>query len=260
MSGPPAPQLDDLLERPFSFYPPIINIEHNEWLLLRGTWSEMLVRNTKSGEEIWIPRSYFREISSIDEPVMIVGLNRELEYRAGSVWPHARKVFDMPRTAAPVGPQAPEPKAPEPSGFERIGGIGASGTDVRIGRMIGVVFAGVLGVAALVYAIAVLTPKTKPTYAAKDQSYLLLTRDDDYFSVVRKLGQPNEEVWRSGAGELQYERLTFGDRGYSIILMGTDRPAARYIGTLSKDWQPLHYVEFAHGASTAPMLRGLKRF
>src|SRR6187551_210378 len=52
------PPYDQLGHRPFSFYPAIVNIEHNEWRLRKATWSEFLVLNTKTAEEIWIPRRF----------------------------------------------------------------------------------------------------------------------------------------------------------------------------------------------------------
>src|SRR6516162_8562938 len=85
MSLPPIPpQLEHLGTRPFSFYPAILHIDHNEWLFRKATWSEVLVVNCKSGEEIWIPRRFLGEVSRVEDPVLIVGLNRELEYKGGS--------------------------------------------------------------------------------------------------------------------------------------------------------------------------------
>jgi len=52
MSASPIPELDGLGGRAFSFYPPILNIENNEWELREATWSEILVHNTKSDLEI----------------------------------------------------------------------------------------------------------------------------------------------------------------------------------------------------------------
>src|SRR5579864_3828993 len=114
MSSPPIPpSLDHLATRPFSLYPPIINIERNEWLYRRATWSEILVVNCKSGEEIWIPRRFLGEVSRVDDPVLIVGLTKELEYKAGSVWPYQRRVIEMP-LAVGGGPAAPaEPERTE---------------------------------------------------------------------------------------------------------------------------------------------------
>src|SRR5258708_25542191 len=97
MAVPPAPPpLEQLGPRPFSFYPPIGNIAHNEWLYQRATWSEVLVRNTKTAAEIWVPRRLVGEISRVDEPVMIVGLTKEMEYRGGALWPVVRRVIAIP--------------------------------------------------------------------------------------------------------------------------------------------------------------------
>src|SRR5437588_824975 len=40
---PIPPPLEHLGARPFSLYPAILNIEHNEWLFRKATWSEILV-------------------------------------------------------------------------------------------------------------------------------------------------------------------------------------------------------------------------
>jgi len=88
---------EQLSRRTFSFYPAIVGIERNEWALRRLTWSEMEVANTKTSEEVLIPRRFLGEVSSIEEPFLIVGLVKELEYKAGVVVPHRRRVIEMPR-------------------------------------------------------------------------------------------------------------------------------------------------------------------
>src|SRR5215470_3609092 len=98
MSIPPIPPpLESLGRRPFSFYPPVLNVDHNEWIFQKATWSEILVVNAKTGQEVWVPRRFLGEVSRVDEPVMIVGLKRELEYKAGSLWPHERKIIELPK-------------------------------------------------------------------------------------------------------------------------------------------------------------------
>ena len=57
----PSP-LEELGNRPFSFYPPIVNIEHNEWIFRRADFDEIRVLNTKSNQELWIPRRFLSEI------------------------------------------------------------------------------------------------------------------------------------------------------------------------------------------------------
>ncbi|MDQ6704784.1 MAG: hypothetical protein M3Z85_02335, partial [Acidobacteriota bacterium] len=82
MSIPPIPPpLEHLGSRHFSFYPPILNIEHNEWTYRSSTWSEILVVNVQSAMEVWIPRRFLGEVSRIEDPVLIVGLLKEIEYK-----------------------------------------------------------------------------------------------------------------------------------------------------------------------------------
>ena len=98
MSGPLIPTpFDQIGRRPFLFYPPIVGIEHNEWTLRRISSSEVQVVNTKSAEEIWIPRRFLGEVSMIEDPFLIAGLVQELEYKAGAVLPYRRRVIEMPR-------------------------------------------------------------------------------------------------------------------------------------------------------------------
>jgi len=92
----PTP-LDQIGRRPFLFYPAIVGIEHNEWMLRRVSSSEVQVINTKTSEELWIPRRFLGEISAIEDPFIIAGLVKELEYKGGAVAPHRRRVIEMPR-------------------------------------------------------------------------------------------------------------------------------------------------------------------
>jgi hypothetical protein len=92
----PTP-LDQIGRRPFLFYPAIVGIEHNEWMLRRVSSSEVQVINTKTSEELWIPRRFLGEVSAIEDPFIIAGLVKELEYKGGAVLPHRRRVIEMPR-------------------------------------------------------------------------------------------------------------------------------------------------------------------
>ncbi|MBI4893148.1 MAG: hypothetical protein HY821_21165 [Acidobacteria bacterium] len=266
MSTPPAPPQAELADRPFSFYPPIHGVENNEWRLTEATWSEMVVRNTREAMEVAIPRRYFGAVSETDKPVMIVGLKQELEYRMGTVWPVKRTVLSMPSpTLKPPPGQHTEPAPGEPTGLGAILGISSQGTDSRITRLIGMTFLGLVGLVFVVWAVMKLTPQTKPTFIAKDQSYLELNKDDDYFAIVRKLGKPAEDHWKPNSGEIQYQALYYPQRGYAVILMGGKREDVRYIGAMGlgpdgKGWAPLHSVDFSHGANTMSMLRTMPRF
>lgn len=267
MSTPPAPLHDELAGRPFSFYPPILGVEHNEWSLVEATWSDILVRNTKSGLETAIPRKLVGSIAQVDEPVMIVGLTRELEYRTGSVWPTGGKVRAMP--APPLKPLLRMPGGaadPAPGRLRAMMGSGRDGgAEGKITRLIGLAFGSIALASLLIWAIVKITPEARPTYVGKDQSYLELSREDDYHAVVRRLGAPREDRWREESGELQFRALGYPERGFIVILMGAGRDSARYIGAVvpspdGKRWSAAHGVESARGASTLGLLRGLKPF
>ena len=260
MSSPALPPtLEHLATRPFSFYPPIVNIEHNEWLYLRANWSEILVQNCKTKMELWISRRHIGAVSKVDDPVLIVGLVKELEYKGGTVWPTHRKVIEMPAAGAnspAASPAADVPKAPS------IGGMRMeSATDTRLFKLIGwvVALAVVLCVLALNF-VRVGEVRQRIRYTTKDQSYLELSGRDDYFMVVQKLGKPSQDRWQTETGAIQYQAVSYPDRGYTVILMGSDRKGAVYIGTMDNNWTPVHSVDLRSGGTTFAMLRGLKKF
>ena len=251
---PTPPRIDSLEDRPFSFYPSIVNIEHNEWRFGKATWSEILVTNTRTGQDLWIPRRYVGELSRIDEPVAIIGLTRELEYKGGTVWPYQRRVVEMPVAAGP-------PAGRDPAVAPAISPPSESATDVRMLRLIGaalVIAIGAYFVMANFFREGPL--RTRLVYTTKDQSYLELKARDDYWAVVTRLGTPARDRWMPESGEIQYRALSYPDRAYTVILMGTDRKTTTYIGTLDDNWKPVHAVPFRSGGTSFAMLRGLRRF
>lgn len=264
MSTPPILPQAELLDRPFAFFPPIGGVSSNEWTLLEATWSDMLVRNVEAGFDVAIPRGFLGQVSDTDKPVRIVGLTQELEYKTGAVWPVRRRVLEMKPSPLMRAPQD-TPAEDQPAGLSAITGISSDTTDSKIGKMIGVTFVSLAILLGAVWALVRFTPETKPTFVAKDQAYLELTREDDYGSIVRKLGQPAFDRWKSDSGELQYRGLFYKDRGYALIMMGDKREAVRYIGAMSlgadgKGWSPIHSIDFARGASTFSLLKSLPKF
>lgn len=260
MSVPPMPPpLEQLGQRPFSFYPPISNIVHNEWIYRRATWSEVLVQNTKTHEEIWVARRFVGGVSRVDEPVMIVGLTKELEYKAGTLWPLERRIIEMPR-AVNEGPRPSAPVAPaQPASV--VGIRLESSAESRIGRMIlGGIALGIVGcvLAVTLYRGGVLGNKI--IYAPVMQSDLGLSAYDDYHAVVRLLGTPAEDRWRSDKGEMQYRVLGYPQHGYYILLMGPERKNAHYIGAMDKNWMPVHTVQMPGNINSYSLLRAIKRF
>lgn len=241
MASPPIPPLP---AHAFSFYPAIRNIEHNEWLFRKATWSELVVVNGKSGLEISIPRRFVGEVSSIDHPVVIVGLLRELEYREGAVWPYQRRVIEMPLAVGQsTGPPAPRPRRESPAAV--VGIRLESRGDRRPFKWLG----GGLALALLLSGIAsnlmrVGEPHPRP--------YLELSGHDDYAAVVHKLGQPTtDRSWSDGA----HRYRSLGYRRFSVILLGPN-----YIGTMDGNWRPIHAVDVPPGGTSFSLLRTLKRF
>jgi hypothetical protein len=249
------PPFDRLARRTFSFYPAILNVEHNEWEFRQSTWSEVLVANVRTGAEVWIPRRFVGDASSIDEPLAIVGLNKELEYTAGAVWPHERRVFEMPRVS---GQEEQEAIGPPPvyAPVHRA----ANRTESRIGWLIGGALALGLLACFLVVAIFRAGPTRTVHLSSGDEDFLMLSRKDNYFDIVGKLGQPSADRWRSEGGELQYRLLWYPRRSYYVVLIGNDRHDLHYIGALDRDWRVIHFVDLPAGGSTAAMLRELPKF
>jgi hypothetical protein len=254
------PPYDQIGHRPFSFYPAIVNIEHNEWYLQRATWSEFLVVNTRTAEQVWIPRRFVGELSRTDHPVMIVGLNREVEYRNGQVVPYVRRVIEMPRAVNDI-PRPPgedhEPARQEPVVAIRF----ESGTEKRIGRLI--VGAMIAGVVACVLIIVLLRNDRDPRVSfapVMQSSDLGLGATDDIRDVRRKLGPPASDGWKSDEGSMQYRALRYPDRGVTVILMGAERDKAVYIGAMDQNWKPVDAVSLPNGGNTLSLLRSLGRF
>lgn len=260
MSIPPIPPpLDHLGSRKFSFYPPIVNIERNEWTYRQATWSEILVTNAHSGQEVWVPRRFLGEVSRVDDPVLIVGLNKELEYSAGAIWPHRRRVIEMPVAVNDRPSPAPAGSHPAKSPAPVIG-IKLESTEARAGKLVaGVVIVGVVGCLVIATLARQAQYRQRVVYTAHDQSYFELSRDDDYFAVVRKLGQPASDRWSSQSGAVQYRVLGYPNRAYTVVLFGADRSSARYIGTVDTHCNPVHGIDYADGGDSAAMLRTVSR-
>jgi len=260
MSSPVIPPpLEALRNRPFSFYPAILNIEHNKWQYRKATWSDVLVVNARTGREIWIPRRFLGEISRIEDPVVIVGLLKELEYKEGAVWPYQRRVIEMPIA---VGEPARSPSPAQRTGLAPVVGIRLEpNTESHIVRTVGGALA--LGIVAAYVAVnfyrdSVLHPRI--AYTTKSRTYLSLTAEDDYSAVVRKLGTPAHDRWRGPAGAPRYRALSYPDRACTIILMADDGTHATYIGALDANWNPIHSVRLPDRGGSEQLLRVLPRF
>jgi hypothetical protein len=213
--------LEKLGNRPFSFYPPILGFERNAWLFRQATWPEMLVVNAQSGRELWIPRRFVGEVSRIEEPLLIVGLLKELEYRDGAVWPHRRRVIQMPVAVGAEGMVQDISHMRGRAGPAMVVQISLhSPADQRKARtVVGAVVIGILGV--LVAAGVVGESQMRPRHI----SYRNLRPGDDANLVERILGPSARREWHPESGQL---RLVYPRRGYTVVLSGPSRGEARY--------------------------------
>lgn len=103
MSAPLVPSpLDYIGRRTFAFYPPIVNVAPNSWMLGSGGWSEVQVINSKTGQELWIPRQYIGSLSEQDNSI-VVELIHDLAWRDGEVAPKSKtRLIEMPLPAGDV--------------------------------------------------------------------------------------------------------------------------------------------------------------
>ncbi len=214
MPVPPIPApFDQLGSLRFSFYPPIAAIEHNEWMFRSATWDEIRVVNTKTAEEIWVPRR-FLGAASLGEPVIIVGLLKELEYREGAVIPMVRRVIEFSR-AVNDSPRprirAPRPEAPAP-----VVAIRLEPPKTRARAALGAIAAGLL---VLIPAAIILRDGFFTTHPglASARIDLPFSAIDDYPSIVQKLGPPARDKTRKMDG-VEYRKLSYPGRGFAIVL------------------------------------------
>ena len=255
------PRFAELAGRTFAFFPAIRNIEHNEWTLEKETWSEVLARNARTGEEIWVPRSHIGKISSADAPILIVGLLRELQFRGGGVSPFRQQVVSMP---PPGGASRPTTVIAEPPPPKRTNSAADRQTLSFIAKALLAGLAVVLLFVMFNFSkgenpIAVLFRTDTST---SDQRYLGLTNADSYYLAVSKVGQPEQEQWLSlEEADLQFQALWYPQRRYLVILMGGTRADVRYIGTLhDPSRKVLDAASLSRGGDTSSLLHNLTNF
>ena len=239
----------------FSFYPAIVGVAHNEWILRRATWTEILVENVKTDQEIWIPRRFLGEVSSIEAPFRIVGLLKELEYREGMVLPHRRSVIEMPRAVNDFSRSALRPAygrpevvaiRPEPSGESRFW---------RVLR--GSVAAGILVCLSVIFVVRDAHLGTRLGWTSTPR-LPKFDQGDDYSSVVKKLGNPASDRWiQSAFGTGGYRRLWYPRKGVTLILTGLSPEQAHYSGTLNPEGEILDIVDahLVNELGASPVIR-----
>ena len=212
--------------------------------------------NTKTSMEIWVPRRFLGEVSLIEEPVMIVGLAKELEYKAGAVLPRVRRVIQMP--LAVNDSFRPRMRPPELDRPAAVVGIRLESTSAsRAGRRLRTAVA--VGILACVTIAIVLRDGTggqRIRFSAAPEVHLPLTAQDDYGSILAKLGSPARDRWIE-IGGVQVRRMWYPQKSFGLILMGADRERASYIGAVDSYGRVIHAVELPDGGSSASLLKSL---
>ena len=259
MSISPLPTaLEQLGGRRFSFYPPILNVSHNEWIYRRASWAEFVVVNSRTGEEACIPRIFLGEVSlgdSVGVPAVIVGLKRELEWKAGLISPRLRPVIELPMAvndSRPAGLPEAHRLAPvisirlEP--HPETGRIKKIGVTMMLGAMVLLIVTGVA---------RQMQMRQRADVFRISRSWLQLTPEDDYASVLRKLGRPASDRTLRGLDGNSWRVLAYPGREFRVVLSGAP---SRYIGTLDPRGRVLGAVALPDGSSAAGMLRIVPAF
>lgn len=255
-AAPIPPPFERLGNRRFAMHPPIRNIKSNEWIYRYATWSDVLIRNTATGDSISVPRRFFGMLTGTDYPVAIVALGQELEYREGLVWPYRRQVLVMPAR----GPDSP--KSPKQSGGPApvIGIRLETHTDFRASRLLlGSVAISVMGCLAVVGYSLQGQIRPHALVNSLSRTYLVLTAADDLSSVVRALGRPAGESWRQTEGH-RLQILDYSDSGFRAVLMSEYGGAPHYIGALDLEDRVLQSVLLQDGSPSTPILQQLGAF
>jgi hypothetical protein len=258
-AAPIPPPFEHLEGRRFSLYPPIRNITSNEWTYRHATWSEIVIRHTATKRDLWIPRRFLGEASRLDSPVVVIGLNEQLEFRDGAVWPIRRRVLEMPIA---VG-ENPRPRPEQPHLAPVIGIRLEPRTESRASRLVGgAVALGVLGCLAIVgYSLEGSDAHRRALVTSLDHTYLALSSADSYRSVLQVLGTPDSDRWVTTAEGNRMRLLDYPDRGFRAVLIAD--PAehdGRYVGSIDEHGRILQSVLLPEGKTSSRILHGLEDF
>ena len=254
------PLLEEVGRRRFAFYPSIANAEPNEWQLRGATRSEVNAINTRTDLEIWIPRHYLGTVSEIDDPILIVGLTKELEFREGAVWPRVRRVIEMPRAVNETTRPWQQPSTP--SGPAAVVGIRLANTsESRASRILAA--AGVSAVVVSLLAVGVLRDWIfRPRQATERISTagIGFAANDDYSSIVGRWGTPASDRWHTHDSSLAFHALTYPRHRATLILMGEPGQSPHYIGAMNNNWHVIAAVNSIDGLDSRELLSELPKF
>jgi hypothetical protein len=205
--------------------------------------------------EACIPRMFLGEASRIDAPVATVGLVRELEWREGAVSPHRRPVIELPVAVNnDCRPVVAHPDRLAPVVNIRL----ESRPELRTGKKIGVaVMLGAVGCLIVADIARQIQTHQRADAFRLSRSYLQINPGDDYDSIVHKLGPPASDRQFAPPGQRVFRELSYPRRQFAVVLMGSDKSDARYIGTLDPRGRILDAPALPDGTNAAPLLRSV---
>jgi len=239
MSAPltPAP-LPELAYSRFRFVPAIAGAEHNEWTLRRATWTEMVVVNARTGQELAIPRRFLGRVFETENSVRDVRLLEDLECAGGRARPVRRGVIEMrPRIEADTPPWLRNT-------HERAAAVVAIRMDSAAGSRMRRVLRGSIAVGFVACLAVVVVVRDSdmgaPSVWTNAFAGQRFTASDDYRAVVDKLGAPANDEWVQTSSGGGYRRLSYPGRRVAVILVGESRETARYAGALSRSGRVVH--------------------
>lgn len=252
------PPLDGIGRRRFAFYPSIWNLEPNEWMLSSATWVDAQVVNARTGQQVTVPRRYIGAVSETDDPILIVGLTKELEYREDALWPRVRRVIEMPlavNESRPFRISEPRPDGPAP-----VVGIRLETRDEsRASKLITTAGIGAVVVSLLVVGVFSTglidgRPGAHPAW----QTTRVFTERDDYASITHKLGSPVTDRLLSMSDGSRFRALGYPAQHMVVILMETrQHNEARYLGTMNTSGRVLYTIPRNQGLNPEDLLASL---
>lgn len=277
LSDPAVAALRKAADEKFVFFPPLRGIGENRWRFSEATRIEFSAVNAATREVVWFPRSNVSYVT-VEDSGLTIALKREMRYSGGAVW------------TVPDAGQAGEPEEATTAEARRLRGQRseeADGQEVepagaatvwhpparrRCKGLFSEPLALVLSAAVVVTLVLVISmvvardwlrpPSRADASPISDTKLWTLTGEDNYESIVRKIGAPERVKSLSAAGnQLQQHALIYLHRNYAVILLGLEEGAGssqepRYIGALSlTNGAVVAAVSTSHNTDTASFLR-----
>ncbi len=209
-------------------------------MLRRSGWHDLLVMNTLSSEEILVPRRYVADVQENEDGYQTVRLTEAVEYKHGRVLPRRRGVLQMP---CGVHEEVPAIRRRRETG--RPAAVVAirlePRTESRVRRALrGSIALGFLACLAVIFVIRDAHLGSRLGISSIVTRKLPLVADDDYSTIVEKLGHPDSDRWVKTSDDSGYRRLWYPAKRMAVILTGETKESAHYVRTVARDGTTIH--------------------